>query len=53
MSSAKARSGRDIVDFSYSLPSDLEKAVAQDAGALGPGEFHGAALEKRSDVVEQ
>ena len=29
MSSAKARSGRDIVDFSYSLPSDLEKAVAQ------------------------
>lgn len=29
MSSAKARSGRDIVDFSYSLPSDLEKEVAQ------------------------
>ncbi|HEY3457352.1 MAG TPA: bifunctional transaldolase/phosoglucose isomerase [Bryobacteraceae bacterium] len=27
MSSAKARSGRDIVDFSYSLPSDLDNAV--------------------------
>jgi glucose-6-phosphate isomerase len=29
MSSAKARTGRDIVDFSYSLPSDLEKAFEQ------------------------
>lgn len=29
MSSAKARTGRDIVEFSYSLPSDLEKAVEQ------------------------
>jgi glucose-6-phosphate isomerase len=29
MSSAKARTGRDIVDFSYSLPGDLEKAVGQ------------------------
>src|SRR5690349_3935105 len=27
MSSAKARSGLDIVDFSYSLPSDLDSAV--------------------------
>ena len=29
MSSAKPRPGRDIVDFSYSLPSDLKKAVEQ------------------------
>lgn len=29
MSSAKARTGRDVVDFSYALPSDLEKAVAE------------------------
>jgi transaldolase / glucose-6-phosphate isomerase len=29
MSSAKPRTGRDIVDFSYSLPSDLKKAVEQ------------------------
>jgi transaldolase / glucose-6-phosphate isomerase len=29
MSSAKTRTGRDIVDFSYSLPRDLETAVEQ------------------------
>ncbi len=29
MSSAKARPGHAIIDFSYSLPSDLEKAVEQ------------------------
>src|SRR6478609_4164682 len=29
MSSAKARTGRNIVDFSYSLPSDMKKAVEQ------------------------
>jgi transaldolase/glucose-6-phosphate isomerase len=29
MSSAKARPGRDVVDFSYSLPSDLERAVGE------------------------
>src|SRR5205807_2031778 len=29
MSSAKARTGRHIIDFSYSLPSDLGKTVDQ------------------------
>jgi glucose-6-phosphate isomerase len=29
MSSAKARTGRDVIDFSYSLPSDLKKASEQ------------------------